>query len=860
MADDTPTRRFDPDDQPTIRGLSAGQVVFERYRLEAVAGRGGMGVVWRARDERLERPVALKFLPDVVAADHEAIRDLMRETRRSLELTHPNIVRVYDLVQDEQRAAISMEFVDGESLAKRKATAPEGRLSPAEVRTLAVQLCAALDYAHGVAKVVHRDLKPANLLVTTDGRLKVTDFGIARSLSDTHTRLTGRANDTSGTLLYMSPQQLVGADPTSADDLYALGATLYELLTGKPPFHSGDITLQIREVVPPPVNARLAALGAAPVPPAWEEAIAACLAKDPQDRPASAGEVAERMELAEGDRSQTTEVRSQRSVVRGQKSADRSQRSEGRSQKSDGGLKADAGSRRSEIRGKGPATPASSKSRLLALAIIASIFVVGVTGGVYLLKSLGLAPPPPVAATGGVQITTAPPEAEVAVGSFHARTSPVTLAHVPAGSYPVVARLAGYEDARGRVEVKGGATAALNLALVRSTGRLKVGSVPEGLKVEVSGEKPEGGGPGAKAQVATTPATLTLPTGEYVLTYSRPGWPDQGDRVTVKRNAVTTSTAHFDGGTLAITSTPAGAEVFSGGKRLGTTPLSLTDQSPGTYTLEFRLKGYRSATDEEMVVPKQTTQAAVTLVAIPVAVAGNPWTIPDLAGLALQPIPAGTFTMGSPPAEADRDPDEGPQTQVTFSRPFWVGRTEVTQAQWRAVMGNDPSHFKGDDLPVDSVSWDDAMAFCRKLTERERTADRLPAGYVYTLPTEAQWEYACRAGTTGPFAGDGRPDDLGWYSNNSAGTTHPVAQMQANAWGLYDMLGNVWEWCRNWYGPYPGGEVTDYAGPTAGTYRAIRGGCWGGGADYGRSAYRFENEPGLRRFDLGFRVALAPGS
>ena len=136
--------------------------------------------------------------------------------------------------------------------------------------------------------MVHRDLKPANLLVTREGRLKVTDFGIARSLSDTHTRLTGRAGDTSGTLLYMSPQQLMGAHPTVADDIYALGVTLYELLTGKPPFHSGDVTLQIREVTPQPVNARLSALGGAAVPPEWEETIKACLAKEPKGPAAEA--------------------------------------------------------------------------------------------------------------------------------------------------------------------------------------------------------------------------------------------------------------------------------------------------------------------------------------------------------------------------------------------------------------------------------------------------------------------------------------------------------------------------------------------------------------------------------------------
>ena len=236
-SDDTPTRRADADDYVTRAGLRAGARVFGRYRLDSLAGRGGMGVVWKAHDEKLERTVALKFLPEVVAEDAEAVRDLKRETKRCLELTHPYIVRVHDLVQDGPVAAIVMEYVDGESLAKRKAASPGGCLTLRELRPLTGQLCAALDYAHGVAKIVHRDLKPGNLLLTRDGQLKVTDFGIARSLSDTHTRLTGRVGNTSGTLSYMSPQQLQGEDPAASDDIYALGATLYELLTGKPPFH-----------------------------------------------------------------------------------------------------------------------------------------------------------------------------------------------------------------------------------------------------------------------------------------------------------------------------------------------------------------------------------------------------------------------------------------------------------------------------------------------------------------------------------------------------------------------------------------------------------------------------------------------
>lgn len=234
---------------------------------------------------------------------------------------------------------------------------------------------------------------------------------------------------------------------------------------------------------------------------------------------------------------------------------------------------------------------------------------------------------------------------------------------------------------------------------------------------------------------------------------------------------------------------------------------------------------------------------------------GEPLILADL-GLELLPIPAGTFTMGSPANESGRGSDEGPPTQVTL-REFWLGKTEVTQAQWQAVMGKNLSHFKGPTLPVERVSWDEAMTFCRKLTERERAAGRLPEGYAYQLPTEAQWEYACRAGTTGAYAGS--LDAMAWYGANSGFRTQPVATKQANDWGLHDMHGNVWEWCLDWYADkFPGGSTSEPRGAASGTYRVYRGGSWGNSADRCRSALRLGNPPVNRNFILGFRLTLTP--
>lgn len=251
-----------------------------------------MGVVWLARDETLNIEVALKFLPEVVALDPEAVNELKRETRRALRLTHPHIVRIYDFLEDRPLTAISMEFVSGKSLSQAKLDRPSHCFGPEELLSWLFELSSALDYAHQKARIVHRDLKPANLLITSNGDIKITDFGISANLSDTATRVSRTANVT-GTPHYMSPQQMNGNTPDASDDIYALGATLYELLTSKPPFYTGNILYQVQNKTAPSVTERRAALLGAeeaanltPIPPQWEDALAACLAKDPADRPA----------------------------------------------------------------------------------------------------------------------------------------------------------------------------------------------------------------------------------------------------------------------------------------------------------------------------------------------------------------------------------------------------------------------------------------------------------------------------------------------------------------------------------------------------------------------------------------------
>ncbi|MBW2664167.1 MAG: formylglycine-generating enzyme family protein [Deltaproteobacteria bacterium] len=225
-------------------------------------------------------------------------------------------------------------------------------------------------------------------------------------------------------------------------------------------------------------------------------------------------------------------------------------------------------------------------------------------------------------------------------------------------------------------------------------------------------------------------------------------------------------------------------------------------------------------------------------------------------------ISPGTFMMGSPSSEPKRDSDER-QHKVALTKDFYMGVTEITQSQWRQIMGNNPSKFKGDNLPVEQVSWNDCQEFIRKLNQQE-------GGNKYRLPTEAEWEYACRAGTTTPFyTGNCISTDQANYDGNypmpecSKGRyrkkTIEVASFPPNAWGLYDMHGNVWEWCQDWYEDYQGDHVTDTEEPFSGSYRRVdRGGGWNDGARRCRSANRYYNTPANRYDDLGFRLARTP--
>jgi hypothetical protein len=436
----------------TTKDFANGQKVFNRYTLIKTLGRGGMGVVWLAHDDELERNVALKFLPELIIHDRAVLGDMKRETRRSLDLTHKNIVRIYDFVHSDQSGCISMEYVDGDTLGNLRADKPHKVFETHDLKDWTSQLCDALDYAHNHARIIHRDLKPANLMVNKRGDLKVSDFGISRSLSDSVSMLT-MEQGRSGTLVFMSPQQLDGERGSHLDDIYSFGATAYELLTSKPPFSSGNVDRQIREKIPPAMGLRRKELEVEgePIDETWERVVAACLAKDPTRRPQSFAEIAQKLEIASPK------------TVRAQQA--------------------------SEVKAAGGGFLASVlalKSNPMALigAAVAVIFIGGVA-----VWSFGFRKPAGPATTqaqplvapnthdaganglGGVMVNTSPPHATVTLGGMDAGKSPVTFKGIHAGKYPLRISLDGYSPVEREIEVKPGAFVDLGtIALERSTG------------------------------------------------------------------------------------------------------------------------------------------------------------------------------------------------------------------------------------------------------------------------------------------------------------------------------------------------------------------------------------------------------
>jgi len=629
---------------PTIRGFSEGQQVFGRYLLNSIVGRGGMGVVWLAKDEELEISVALKFLPEEISRDVEAVANLKRETLRGLELAHPNIVKTYGFLKDERSAAIAMEYVEGKTLSALKVEREQHPwFEVEEIAPWVSSICDALDYAHREARVIHRDLKPINLMLRPGGQIKIMDFGVAQVLQDSYSRVSAKAAAGGGTLIYMSPQQALGERPGVEDDIYSLGATIYDLLSGKAPFggNPSTIYIQVRDKVPPSLTERREELhhSGAAIPPQWEETVAACLAKDPADRPRSAMEVAGRLGLVKDYEHKPAPAKPE--MIRVSRES---------SKKPAASLQTEAA-----------AVSATAKRNNWGIIVAAALVLIAAAIG----------------------------------ASWHS-----------------------------------------------------------------SSQRP-------LAQTSVTPAPETVP---------------------------------------AVSPHPA--------------PSPPVDEP--------------TATPQPVSTPTPVIAPSVAVVPLPTATPAQPVSPPENAS----------------PAAGETFENANRMSMVWIGNlSIWVGATDVTQAQFVAIMKFNPSERPANDHPVDNVTWTEACEFCRHLSLSENAANKLPSGCLYRLPTDSEWS---------AFASDTDLADAITSADFKRSGPASVASRRANKYGLFDVRGNVWQWCMDNYDPAMNTARirAEYSGLKA-RGRVLRGGSWSSTGDLLQFSTRGSNLANQRDPTNGFRVVIA---
>jgi hypothetical protein len=802
MDDDKPTQRVSSDDS-SRPGPPRQEVVFGRYELVGELGKGGMGVVWLARDQELNTKVALKFLREEMTSEADALKELKGEVIINRDLSHANIIKTFDFVTNGRAAAISMEYVTGTNLHKLKAAKPQKFFEVEEISRWIAMLCEAMDYAHR-QRVVHRDLKPANLMINERGELKVGDFGIGRTVADTVNRVT--KNYSGGTPPYMSPQQTMGEKASQLDDIYSIGATIYDLLTGDPPFFRGAIREQAISKVPPSMTLRRKEVGRTgqPIPARWEGAVAACLSKEPAERPQTAMALLEMLES--------------------------------------GAAKRAAGAR-----------PASRRSRLALLAVLAAACAANLAYWRYFQPARQAAPPQPTPA----RTAAAAPAQEAAPRVAE------NAAATPAGAKTPIDDLVD----SGKITRDEGAT--LNNAM------RGVDPYERGLATRLAIEHSLG------PDQWRSFSTLVPPADEFTArlrpllatgTIHEPEFAWLHDAMAGQKGDMEKMLARqvVDEKTISPDQWRKQTELYPQARLDPLMEKIKPLVAAGTFLpaegqwLRAALAGEKNDAekalaskliDEKSVTPGQWRARTGFSYLLKNDAAIDPDHLPPAIDLPLSQavsmrllrLEKGSFLCGSPKEEIGRRPNESLPSVVAIERPFFIGVYAVTQAEYMSLMPHNPSFWRGHpDWPIDQVDWQ-AISGNEGFLARLNAvlAGRYGGTLEADLPTEEEWEYACSAGTSSSFnngtnitdlESDPGLDPLANYNRDSNGSPRPVGSYLPNQWGLYDMHGNVAQWCMDRY---------------------QRGGSWQSNAASCRAAWRTQiGAEAPPSNQVGFRLVL----
>jgi len=964
-----------------------GKLLAKRYLLKERLGRGGMGVVHKARWMDLEKDVAIKLLPAEISDNPRAVSMMRDEALLCINLTHTGIVRLHTYEREGDLSFLVMEYVHGITL--EQYLDMRGRLPEKEVIQIGRKVCDALAYAHG-RKVIHRDLKPANILLSSEVvdhfnykdicrkvaegeiiqgldlyEVKVADFGIARQMKDTLSRVSKQ--EATGTLLYMSPEQHRGKGLDHRTDIYSLGATLYELLGGYPPFHTGNVVYQILNEDPEAI---------AGISDKLNGVILKALAKRPEGRWQGVKEFA--LALSEVDfvvpgvRKPVSKLRNGVGPI-GESSVPWQIEEVAEvvvqfGSEPEGALLEVDGRPIGETPFSLALLPGNHKVGMKKPKWIAVEKEVAVVEG---MKPIFWSLKPDF---GWITVKSEPSGTAVEINGMTVGRTPLVKYEAVIGWHEVVVKHSEYYGEDNRVRVNRGEEEVLSVKLEPRVGAIKVKAVGEKGNALESEVWVDG------RNVGRTYDTLKVRVGKrnVELKTKEGTWKGQvevAEKQVNKMNITIVSTGEIIGRdsrfiaysnrTVFDTTTSlmwaardSGREILwehaqdyckrftRGGhtdwrlprrneledlhydyyhrnhlkgkgdnrKLFITRFIKLTEgfvwysdqeytypgEEPSSYHFGTPRPGHGSSHQayegafSPRVLPvrdAQTIQGEVQdmkkkIADVEVARSEEGRVVKGDSGIEMVKIPAGKFLMGSPEDEEGRESDEC-QHEVTISKPFLIAKYPITQGQWEDI-GGDPIYINnnhGEDHPIQEVPFVFAYEFCNILSKLEGLVPVYKTNWQgliwdtsangYRLPTEAEWEYACRAGTSTRFYSGSSNDDLArvaWCDLNSGGVVHPVGQKEPNGFGLYDMLGNVGQLCWDWYGDYTDDHVIDPKGLPEqivqgtkevlgdldiGNNRVYRGGE--GKVEFCRCASRGQVDDNL--FSVGFRVcrSIIPG-
>ena len=416
---------------------------------------------------------------------------------------------------------------------------------------------------------------------------------------------------------------------------------------------------------------------------------------------------------------------------------------------------------------------------------------------------------------------------------------------LPYGNHTYKVEAGGYISKSGSFTISSGDMTPINVSLVSAMATVSVTCPTPAVSLYVD-----------KKSVGMAPWTGSLKEGMHLIEAKKEGYRSQQRTVNLsqqQRLDVAFAELAAIQGNLSVNYKPFGADVYIDGKKVGQSPRVFNGILVGNHKVEIKKDGYGTDSKTVSILEGQTASLSGVLTTH-TSSSGNTITIPVKDGISIDMVrvDAGTFTMGEKVEMIFPWIAEKPTHRVTLTNDYYIGKYEVTQALWQTVMGNNPSKYKGDNLPVEQVSWDDCQEFISKL-------NRI-TGKTFRLPTEAEWEYAARGGNKSrgyQYSGSNKILDVAWFGDNTGSKTHAVGTKQANELGIYDMSGNVEEWCQDWFGAYSSSSQVNPTGANSGSSRVCRGGCGDGGARFCRSSERDYSTPDYRGGNLGLRLVLS---